>query len=465
MQTVQLDSLLPAIPQNQTSPRAEKSDDTAFEDALKASTEELEQSTAVSKKEDADGEKNAEKTKDKKDGLPSKEESFASGIEILQQSQKNQTDIAEKTPQKLQTESEIELNSVSDAELKWISEAELSVKSEDEISSEDFAKLADAALKFIAEKDTDEKLSENVSSKADSASENLLEDAQALSLSDPKKFLENAEIKSEKEADFALKENVISAETENQTAVLAKNFQTEAKNDSAKKQVSIQVTDLRTQTDGAKKISEQSAELAVEKSFKSEKPNLSWKQDSANSFQVTMDLSAQLQQETPSLSEQTSQAANSAFKNMVAESIQQNAPDFVKAGNIILKDNSQGSINLVLHPEKLGNVKINLTISDKVVSGSILVHSKEAYDAIKDSIGALKNAFAQSGMESGEFNLNFSSQNSFADNSGSRPNENQQAFFQAGKTYGDYTAAAAVPVSDAEISKSGSGLYSVDIVA
>ncbi len=98
----------------------------------------------------------------------------------------------------------------------------------------------------------------------------------------------------------------------------------------------------------------------------------------------------------------------SNFASMLSNQIQNNATEFVKTGSIILRDNNSGTINLVLHPEELGNVKISLEMNDKLVSARITVASEEAYQAFKESISSLKQAFAESGFQTGGFDLTWS---------------------------------------------------------
>ena len=160
----------------------------------------------------------------------------------------------------------------------------------------------------------------------------------------------------------------------------------------------IFVTDLRTET--AENLSE----------VKPESEKLI-KLDAANgaSSEMTMFVSENVRQNVSPANGQSAQAASSNFQTMLANQIRQNASDFVKAGSIVLRDNNAGTINLVLRPESLGNVKISLQLSDKVVSGQITVHSEEAYNAFKESADALKTAFAQSGFEAGGFTVAYSS--------------------------------------------------------
>ena len=160
----------------------------------------------------------------------------------------------------------------------------------------------------------------------------------------------------------------------------------------------ILVTDLRTE------ISESVSEV------KPESEDLI-KLDAANgaSSDMTMFVSEGARQNVSPANAQSTQTASANFQAMLANQIRQNASDFVRAGSIVLRDNNAGTINLVLRPESLGNVKISLQLSDKVVSGQITVQSEEAYNAFKESADALKTAFAQSGFEAGGFTVAYSS--------------------------------------------------------
>ncbi|MBR1615429.1 MAG: flagellar hook-length control protein FliK, partial [Treponema sp.] len=119
---------------------------------------------------------------------------------------------------------------------------------------------------------------------------------------------------------------------------------------------------------------------------------VAYRQDSQDSVQLTMELAAKANQNITSSSAQAAAAHGSDFQQMLSNTVQHNAAEFVKAGNIILKDANQGTINLILKPESLGNVKISLSLSDKTISGQILVASKEAYDAFRDNIESIKQA-------------------------------------------------------------------------
>lgn len=182
-----------------------------------------------------------------------------------------------------------------------------------------------------------------------------------------------------------------------------------------------------------------------------------------NNAQMTMELASDAQQNIVSSNSQTASAAGSDFQAMLANQIKQNAGEFVKAGSIVLKDNNAGSIKLILKPESLGNVKVDLQISDKNITGRIVVASQEAFNAFKESADSLKQAFINSGFENANFDLCFAGQNAFGNQSGSKQ-ENPAASFQMARTYGDL-AGDSVDGSYEEMEAQFTEKNSVNIVA
>lgn len=182
-----------------------------------------------------------------------------------------------------------------------------------------------------------------------------------------------------------------------------------------------------------------------------------------NNAQMTMEVASNAQQNIVSSNSQTASAAGSDFQVMLANQIKQNAGEFVKAGSIVLKDNNAGSIKLILKPESLGNVKVDLQISDKNITGRIVVASQEAFNAFKESADSLKQAFINSGFENANFDLCFAGQNAFGNQSGSKQ-ENPAASFQMARTYGDL-AGDSVDGSYEEMEAQFTEKSSVNIVA
>lgn len=186
--------------------------------------------------------------------------------------------------------------------------------------------------------------------------------------------------------------------------------------------------------------------------------------DGNNSAQMTLDLANNVQQNLTSSNTQSAAASNSNFQAMLTNQIQQNAYDFVKTGSIILKDNDVGSIKLILHPESLGNVKIDLQISDNTINGKIVVASQEAFNAFKDSMDSLKQAFMQSGYETSNFDLNLAGQNNPSNNFANQQ-ENNDAKFQMARTYAEYSSAGDVSSEVFEENFENSSKSAINIVA
>ena len=218
----------------------------------------------------------------------------------------------------------------------------------------------------------------------------------------------------------------------------------------------IKVTDYR---------SEEKTDFALEKADekKSQLKITDVKYD-RNTAEMTLDLAKadSVQMNILSSNSQTAGANGSQFQAMLTNQIQQSAPELVKAGNIILKDNDVGQIKLVLNPESLGNVKIDLHISEKNITGRIIVASAEAYNAFKESADSLRQAFINSGFETAGFDLQFAGQNTSGQQEQHR---NSDAHFRMMHTYGDYTAGQYDGDLETEENYAFSAWNSVNIVA
>lgn len=174
--------------------------------------------------------------------------------------------------------------------------------------------------------------------------------------------------------------------------------------------------------------------------FKSEMKSDYSEQD--NSLNLSLSLSETAKQNILSSNNQTAGASGSTFQQMLSQQIQFNAPDFVRAGNIVLQDNNSGSINMILKPENLGNVKINLHLSDNVITGQITVNSKEAFDAFKQNLETLKQAFQNSGFENANLSLSYADTSSGSFAQGERQQSSEQFF--SNKVYGDCASSAEI---------------------
>ena len=212
--------------------------------------------------------------------------------------------------------------------------------------------------------------------------------------------------------------------------------------------------------------SENSAQKPDEKSGKSMKSSTEISEiyrNEKNNPQVTMDFAANAQQNIGSLNNQVASSAGSNFQAMLANQIQENAGEIVKAGNIVLKDNDVGSIKLILHPESLGNVKIDLQVNEKNISGKIIVATQEAFNAFKETAENLKQAFVQSGFESAGLELSLANQNFAGNHSGENQN-NPAAEFAMRKVYGEINGFAEENFLEIE-NIENSAMNSINIVA
>lgn len=222
----------------------------------------------------------------------------------------------------------------------------------------------------------------------------------------------------------------------------------------ADKEGKITVQDLRTEK--------------VEVAEKNEpKLKTQLKVTSENTATMTMTYAEEsVQGDVLSLNNQTAASNGSTFQSMLNNQVQQNVPEFVKAGNIVLKDNNQGTINLILHPDDLGNVKIHLSLDGKSLTGHITVATKEAMQVFKDNSETLREAFIKSGFETANFEVTYG---------GNGGNHNQDfAFDQRNDGTNIFGRQMYSSVGDAASSEDTAGIseiqehfgnYSVNIVA
>jgi flagellar protein FlbC len=229
-------------------------------------------------------------------------------------------------------------------------------------------------------------------------------------------------LKNKKDVD--LKDNFLNTKSDEH-----KNDKSEKKSTFSTETQNIKVSDLRTQNN------------SVTDKKQIEKQKLDIKYESSDKATITMDLSKQqTENNILSLNSQTANSDGSNFQSMLNNQIQQNASEFVKAGSIILKDNNQGTINLVLHPDDLGNIKIHLSIDGKSVAAQISVTTKEALEVFKDNAQTLREAFIESGFNTGDFDVSFSN-NSNSNNNEFGEQQNSQNEFFAKQAYDNDSSA------------------------
>lgn len=251
--------------------------------------------------------------------------------------------------------------------------------------------------------------------------------------------------------------------TENQSAsdkeFSSGKYNSAAKKISSDKERKITVTDLRSQARNVEVAASNDKKLSVKSGLKTE-----IRYDGKNAAEMTMNLADGIQQNLTSSNAQTASASSSTFQAMLSNQLQNNAADFVKAGNIVLKDNDAGQIKLILHPESLGNVKIDLEISDKTLTGRITVASREAFNAFKESSESLRQAFINSGFENAGFELAMAGNGSFGGNLNGREQNDAGKAFAAGKAYAEEPVYADY-VADNNAEFAFSAANSINIVA
>lgn len=180
---------------------------------------------------------------------------------------------------------------------------------------------------------------------------------------------------------------------------------------------------------------------------------------------INMEMNQTVSADVLSLNNQTAGANGSNFQAMLNNQIQSNISEFVKAGNIILKDNDQGQINLILHPDDLGNVKIHLSLDGKNISGQIIVSSKEALQVFKDNAETMREAFIKNGFDGANFDVAYNNSGSQSGNS-SGFEQNDGTGLIARKMYSNAHESSEIGFDDGmnkEIEKYSN--YSVNIVA
>jgi hypothetical protein len=126
-----------------------------------------------------------------------------------------------------------------------------------------------------------------------------------------------------------------------------------------------------------------------------------------------IDLSVELKGEnrgSESASSGGEKTLTQAFEDILARELHQNLNgDIVRHASVILRDGGEGLIRLSLKPDTLGNVKIRLEMTENKITGHIVVESDEALRAFEREIGALEQAFKDSGFDSANLDMSLAS--------------------------------------------------------
>ena len=179
---------------------------------------------------------------------------------------------------------------------------------------------------------------------------------------------------------------------------------------------------------------------------------------------MSVELNPNAEADVLSLNTQAAASNGSNFQAMLSNQLTNVAPEFVKAGNLILKDNNQGTINLILHPDDLGNVKIHLSLDGKTLSGHITVATKEALQVFKDNAETLREAFIKSGFDAASFDVAMNNGGSFNQDMGFDGQDDGRNLF-AKRAYGDSAGGLSAELDDIFENTVDISNYSVNIVA
>ena len=326
----------------------------------------------------------------------------------VEQSDNNQT---EKTYEEKKVESKdskqtkVEKENKKDESKNEVADSNLMNFSKDQIKTEDSSKKLKISSKDFSKIEELGEVSNNIQSNNIEIED--FDESQLLSKNDVKvkANLDNNQKSTELILPEELKDlkNLESGEKsfENSNFSFENHNEKKSKNESNSK---ITLKDLRTEISEELNLSENSEVKVTDVKVENNHPS------------VTMELvqnAQNVQNNVLSLDSQTASSNGSNFQAMLNNQIQANIPEFVKTGSIILKDNNQGNINLILNPEELGNVKINLALDGKSISGQITVVSKEALEVFKDNAETLREAFIKSGFENASIDISFAGNGNF----------------------------------------------------
>ena len=229
--------------------------------------------------------------------------------------------------------------------------------------------------------------------------------------------------------------------------------------DKSKKQLTLDKDGKITVDDQRTKVTEQ-----AEDNKKSVVKTSEIKLTNENTAVMSVELNPNAEADVLSLNTQTAASNGSNYQAMLSNQLQNAAPEFVKAGNLILKDNNQGTINLILHPDDLGNVKINLSLDGKTLTGHITVATKEALQVFKDNAETLREAFIKNGFDAASFDVAMNNGGSFNQNMSFEGQDDGRNLFGK-RVYGNSAGGLSAELDDILDNAEDISNYSVNIVA
>jgi len=411
--------------------------------------------------------------------------------ELLRASQKENEVKTAETPKSEKIEEKSEVAKTEDSKKSEKTEAKSETKkSEKDEKSENAEEATEVrGEKFVAANvEAEEETTANVKTKlteADFSNINqIAENAEvgaaevSVELKDQIKNLKTAEIAEDdksKAKDVKLSSEVLDNAGQDFEAKIAKNLEMKSGNSEGENELdftgkhSEDAKVSKLDKDGKITVRDERTKTPVEETKASEKAEPKAKTEvkitGENTATITMDMAQNTETDVLALNDQTAASNGSNYQTMFANQLQEAAPDFVKAGQIILKDNNQGTINLVLHPDDMGNVKIHLSLDGKSVSAQITVATKEAMQIFKDNAETLREAFIKQGFENASFDVSYSGSDSGLGQNSEFGGQNDGRELYANKTYNQYAVAEDSSFIEFNENTLNSGNYSVNIVA
>jgi len=122
---------------------------------------------------------------------------------------------------------------------------------------------------------------------------------------------------------------------------------------------------------------------------------------------------------------ESSASQSMRFEQALSQELRENlGADIVRQASIIVRNGGEGTIQLSLKPETLGNVKIRLEMAENKITGHIIVESSEALRAFERELPVLEKAFQDSGFSETSLDM-FMAQ----DNGNYRPDQREDGDF------------------------------------